>query len=402
MISIICSSQEPKNDFKDHILKTCGLPNAEFIFYENKGKYSLTELYNKGLDESKFNIVVFLHHDIDVLNNNWGSKLLKHYERNKEFGILGVAGSKELPKSGQWWENRNKMYGQVSHSHNGKTWLSKYSDSLGNKLNETVIVDGVFFSINKERIKERFDENVSGFHFYDIDFCFNNFIKGVKIGVHYDIKILHHSIGQTNDEWEKNRILFSEKFKDNLPVTLNREFIKNEKIITIFGCRTISEKLETLELVNLMNKNGCNVTVSSQITDDLITKSRGWKFNISNITEPPNYKRGDGEWVIPTQNGPVKSEDGKLYKISDGRIDVLISNETDIIDYFSKLYPNISLIQPIYNINDVLSFNPIVKKYMVRNEELKTSIMRSYDMSGDNIVLVETPNDIIELIKSVV
>ena len=37
-----------------------------------------------------------------------------------------------------------------------------------------------------------------GFHFYDLDFTFNNHLNGVKIGVIYDIKITHKSPGPTD------------------------------------------------------------------------------------------------------------------------------------------------------------------------------------------------------------
>ena len=46
---------------------------------------------------------------------------------------------------------------------------------------------------------------------YDVDFCFSNYLSGTKIGVCTDIKITHLSIGKTNDEWEKNRVIFAEK-----------------------------------------------------------------------------------------------------------------------------------------------------------------------------------------------
>ena len=68
------------------------------------------------------------------------------------------------------------------------------------------------------------------FHFYDVDFSFSNHLAGVKVGVCTDIKITHLSIGMTNDEWEKNRIIFSEKYKDFLPLKINRIIRKKEKL----------------------------------------------------------------------------------------------------------------------------------------------------------------------------
>ena len=109
------------------------------------------------------------------------------------------------------------MVGIVKHSNEGKTWESGYSNSYGHNIMPVVITDGVLFVVHKERIKKSFNKDISGFHFYDIDFAFRNHLEGVKVGVITDIRITHLSIGQTNKEWEENRKLFVERYKDNLP-----------------------------------------------------------------------------------------------------------------------------------------------------------------------------------------
>jgi hypothetical protein len=249
MISIICSTKKPNEDYKKHILETCGVINSEFLFYKNENEYSLTDVYNKGLKEAKYDIVVFLHDDIIIKTNNWGNKLLKHYKRNTEYGILGVAGSKSLPTSGKWWENKKTMYGQVYHTDKGNTWLSKYSDDLGNKITDVVVVDGVFFSVNKKVIKKEFNADVKGFHFYDIDFCFNNYINDIKVGVHYDIKINHMSIGITNNEWEENRKQFSDTYKDSLPIKIKEEF-KDTKLKLLIGLLNLQNLSSGLGIIS--------------------------------------------------------------------------------------------------------------------------------------------------------
>ena len=60
MLTIVFSTKKHKPDHIDHIKKTSGLgKNIEVIEYINEGKYSLTELYNKGLKESTNNVVIF-------------------------------------------------------------------------------------------------------------------------------------------------------------------------------------------------------------------------------------------------------------------------------------------------------------------------------------------------------
>ena len=77
---------------------------------------------------------------------------MKHFEKS-DFGIIGMAGTTQMPSSGMWWENRKKMVGIVNHESDGKKWESKYSPSLGNQIDEVVLVDGLFIGLNKNRLK---------------------------------------------------------------------------------------------------------------------------------------------------------------------------------------------------------------------------------------------------------
>jgi len=218
MITVIYSTRKEKPEFKDFIKNTSGLKDIEIIEYINNGEHSLTYLYNKGLKESKYNIVLFCHDDIIIETKNWGRKIIGHFKRRPGYGILGKAGSKYMPASGRWWDvGMTEAVGQVYHQHNGKRWLSKYNEFFGNKIEDTIIVDGLFFMVNKNNIKKHFDENIKGFHFYEVDFCFENFLSGVNIGVIADITVTHLSIGQTNQQWEENKKQFVEKHKNNLP-----------------------------------------------------------------------------------------------------------------------------------------------------------------------------------------
>jgi len=238
MITIGYSTKKIDPEFREYIEKSCGLRGIEVIPFENPGTHSLTEAYNIILEKSTNDIVVLCHDDIYFEKGNWGNKVVKHFKRNPDYGIIGAAGSKYMPKTGMWWEIPSEMYGVVNHEHEGKKWTSKYSEPKGNKLDHTVLVDGLFMVVNKAKIKTKFNEEVKGFHFYEVDFCFRNFLEDVKIGVFYDIRITHKSIGMTNDQWELNRQQFVTTHKDNLPVilptTYNKKTVKkDEPLVTL-------------------------------------------------------------------------------------------------------------------------------------------------------------------------
>ena len=80
----------------------------------------LTEIYNKGLKESTNDIVVFCHDDIVFTKPKWAKKLINHFD-DTDYGILGVAGSTEIPATAVWWQDIKgrhliKVVGIVTHS----------------------------------------------------------------------------------------------------------------------------------------------------------------------------------------------------------------------------------------------------------------------------------------------
>jgi len=218
MITIGYSTKKIDPEFRDYIEKSCGLKGVEVIPFENPGTHSLTEAYNIILEQSTNDIVVLCHDDIRVKTKKWGQKIIDHFN-NSDYGIIGVAGTYNYSNTGRWWEERTSMVGSVNHKHpqTNKEYTSKYSASVGDDIIPVVSLDGVFMVVNKPRLKYNFDETVTGFHFYDVDFTLGNHISGVKVGCITNVRILHYSIGMTNQEWENNRIKFVEKWGDNLP-----------------------------------------------------------------------------------------------------------------------------------------------------------------------------------------
>ena len=228
MITIIYSTYkdfEYNKKFKQHLEQTIGIEDYQILEYQNNNQYSLAEIYNLGITESKYNIVVCCHNDIK-LEKNWGKKLLGDFSNNPEFGAIGKAGSCYFPESGVYWEKMQQtMVGQVYHHPEGqKKWLSKYSSKLP-FLIPVVTLDGLFISFNKTKIKHKFDESYGKFHFYDHGFCVPNFLDGVKLGVTSSFEITHQSVGQPNQEFFESKTKFLEKWIDKLPLELLPEKI---------------------------------------------------------------------------------------------------------------------------------------------------------------------------------
>ncbi|MEW6002784.1 MAG: glycosyltransferase [Nitrospirota bacterium] len=237
-LTVVFSTRQDNTEFCSHLRETCGIEDVEILQYVNSGSYSLTEIYNKGLKDARNAVVVFAHDDVIFEpSSGWGRTVIRHFEES-DFGILGKAGTTSITESGRWWDERHLLIGIVWHE--GKhpqtgsleTWENRYSGDFGDKIIQTIMVDGVFFAVHKERIRKAFDENIKGFHFYDVDFGLSNHLAGVRVGVIFDIKIIHKSIGETNREWEHNRIVFLDKWKSRLPCKITPSIMYENLTVT--------------------------------------------------------------------------------------------------------------------------------------------------------------------------
>lgn len=222
---VVCSREnsEQKKDFIQHIKDTCGC-NAHVYFLINQDGVGLTQIYEDMIKSDKVdsNVIIFIHDDIEFLKKGWGAEILRLFNKHKDYGIIGVAGSAQFDENGAWWQY-NKKYGQVLHRHDGKSWLTAFSPLLDHDLQEVCVIDGLFMAVHKKRISKNFDPEVKGFNFYDIDFCLANYVDGkTKIGVTTNIRIAHNSVGEMKPEWYTNRDQINEKYKDYYPIDLEK------------------------------------------------------------------------------------------------------------------------------------------------------------------------------------
>lgn len=220
---VVCSrkNSEENKDFIEHIKETCGCDSHVFLIYNPEG-VSLSKIYADMLvsKDINTNIIVFIHDDIEFLRNGWGKEILRLFNENEEYGIIGVAGSAQFDENGAWW-NYKKKFGQVLHRSEGKSWLTAFSPLLDKDLQEVVVIDGLFMAVHKNRISENFDRENLLFDFYDIYFCLANFLnKKCKIGVTTNIRLAHNSVGKLKDNWYTSRDFINKKFGNYFPIDI--------------------------------------------------------------------------------------------------------------------------------------------------------------------------------------
>jgi glycosyltransferase involved in cell wall biosynthesis len=396
LITVGFSTRKHNPEFIEYIKKTSGFKKIHVIEKVNNGEKSLSQVYNEILNESETDIVILCHDDILFDTTSWYSKIIKHFEKS-DYGILGMAGTTSLTDSGRWWDERKKMVGIVNHENEGKKWESKYSESFENGICQTLMVDGLFIALHKKRIKKTFDESIEGFHFYDFSFSFSNHLEGVKVGVITNIRITHKSIGMTNEQWEQNRILFVEKYKDKLPIKL--PFDINRKIKVLISClffKTFTgSELYVYELAKNLIKLNCDVTVLSEIGGPLTEMAKKDGIKVVSFGNAPGYKLGDGKWGFNTQQGFQPSQPNNMYRVSDVNFDIIHVQHKPIAERIFQMYPEIDKVYTIHS--EVIDLeNPIknekVKKYIAIRPEIKEYI-QSFDISEEDIEIIYNPID---------
>lgn len=398
MITIGYSTRVSNPDFQEYLKKSSGHPKVQVIEKINNGEKNLSQVYNEIISESIYDIIVLCHDDIYFDTKNWFKKIIRHFEKT-DYGILGMAGTTHMPSSGMWWEDRSKMFGIVNHESEGRKWESKYSDSLGNDVKEVVVVDGVFIALDKTKIKQNFDESVNGFHMYDINFCFRNFLEGVKIGVITDVRITHKSVGMTNEQWDINKKIFANKYSKNLPAKV--KFKDTDKLNVLISClffqKFTGSEMYVYELAKNLITLNCNVIiVASETNGPLVLMATKLGIKVKNIKETPGYRLGDGQWMVMTDRGPQPSQPNQFYKIEEYHFDIIHCQHKPIVDLMNTLYPTTYKISTIHS--EVIDLeNPVehdtIKHYIAIRPEIKEKLINIHSINEDKISVIYNPID---------
>lgn len=209
MISIIISSYQKQyfDALVQNIEDTCGI-TYEIIKVDNPGLMGISEAYNKGAQKAQYPYLVFCHEDILFHTQNWGEKFINHLSE-PQIGIVGVAGGSYVPVAPCGWNIETPKY---KHLHLIQNTKNKNQQELINtfKNSETkkkvLGVDGVLLATTKKNYQEfEFNEDVKGFHSYDLDFSLR-IAKKYKNYVVSDILIEHFSLGSPDQTWFENNI----------------------------------------------------------------------------------------------------------------------------------------------------------------------------------------------------
>ncbi len=257
MLSIVICHRNPVllTAIKKNIEATIGIPYELIIIDNTKNEHSIFSAYNEGVKRSKYDIVCFTHEDILFYSDDWGKKVLAHFN-NPETGMIGLIGglAQSVVPSAWWFNNyfdrsaRNLL--MRSTDKKDKKLYHYYSNPFNDvDKTEAVIIDGLWFCIKKDLFKKiAFDEKYfSGFHLYDADISMQA-LQHKKNYVVYDILIEHFWTGNISEDYYMELRKFVTKWKDYLP--LHSEKVKNDylNIYNWHALRSVILEMKTKDI----------------------------------------------------------------------------------------------------------------------------------------------------------
>jgi len=223
MISVlICSADNSLLDqVKRNIQQTIGVEH-EILFFDNKEKKGICEVYNYLAVRAKFAHLCFVHEDVLFQTANWGLVIGDIFS-DPAVGAIGVAGSKYKSKSFSGWYSgiEGLDCANILHRYSYGDESIHLQPNKEKMLEEVVSLDGVFICCRKEIWQQlKFNEtDLKGFHFYDIDFSLRASAI-CSLAVTYKINIIHITTGgDFGDNWVRTAIGYHLRSGKLLPVT---------------------------------------------------------------------------------------------------------------------------------------------------------------------------------------
>lgn len=225
MISIIFCSIDPEKAARtaSHYHMLCGTEPHEVIQVNNPR--SLADGYNRGIEASSGDIVIFSHDDIEFLEpESWLGRLKGHLDR---FDLVGLAGTTRLTAPA--WAHAGPPYtfGQVAELGGN---LAPYRVLVcavpAPLIGGMQALDGLFLAARRRILEQvRFDASTfDGFHVYDIDFSFSAHLAGFGVAVAADLPVLHQSQGNFDEKWRHYARRFLQKHGTRLATFPQRRF----------------------------------------------------------------------------------------------------------------------------------------------------------------------------------
>lgn len=232
MISVVVCTRERDvcADQRSNIEETVGT-DVEIVAIDNSANTeTIFTAYNKGVHQSKGDILCFMHDDVRFRTKDWGGIIQSHFDADEKLGLIGFAGAHFLPDAPMYWDVSPFISEHNLTTRKGQTEKCFSLEHFWEKLlAEVVAVDGMCFFVRRclfDRIA--FDETTyKGFHLYDMDISMQVREAGYKVCVCKDVLVEHfYDFNPTKAGFglfEANLQKFYDKWLSRFPIAVGLE-----------------------------------------------------------------------------------------------------------------------------------------------------------------------------------
>ncbi|KQR69679.1 glycosyltransferase [Pedobacter sp. Leaf176] len=265
MISIIISSTSPVflESVTKNITETIGVAFEIISFGNADGKRGLSELYNEGARKAKYDLICFMHEDVNVKTQNWGAIVAHIFKQNEKLGLVGLAGSsyKTLVPSGWFCDAGAKITNYVNmlqrYKFSETATKLVYQNPKDKPIAKVTAVDGVWFCTKKSIVAQYpFDGALfQKFHCYDLDFSFS-VSQSYDVMVTFEVLLEHFSEGNYDRTWIEETLKLHEKWSHIFPIdfdglTKKEKFIAEKYSFRVFVRQMLVAGYTRLEIFKL-------------------------------------------------------------------------------------------------------------------------------------------------------
>lgn len=173
------------------------------VYLENK--QGLCEIYNKALRAAykrDYKTIVFVHDDVYIDSCNFTHKVREGLQSNDVIGLAGGSRIK-VEKPLLWHLMTDKRTHSGTVSHRGQYGIAP---TFFGPHGPVQLLDGLFLAMKPEIVNTvSFDENITGFHHYDLKFSVDCVQASLKLST-VPIHVIHESPGLTKftDDFNKS------------------------------------------------------------------------------------------------------------------------------------------------------------------------------------------------------
>jgi tetratricopeptide (TPR) repeat protein len=213
-VSIVVCSIDPRRleAVQCNFRQALGERPHEFVVIRDAR--SLCEGYQRGLEASRHELVVFSHDDVELASAHPFDALARAL---RDHDIVGLAGSRLVNGPGVTWAGHPHLYGGVGYPPQaaGQAWKATVYSLEQGVLGGMQALDGLLFAARRSAaLRIGFDARTfDGFHFYDVDFTYRAHLAGLRVAVVTGVVAIHASVGQFDEVWKR----YAERFRAKYP-----------------------------------------------------------------------------------------------------------------------------------------------------------------------------------------